>query len=110
MKKIEFLLISRIRSFVCCWNDEVTDGERLKEKGITYATDYVINAGGLISVYSELKNTPHEKAMKDSARIFDTVKQVLNLAREQNITTTAASNQIAEKRLETISKLKRMHV
>jgi leucine dehydrogenase len=91
-------------------DDEISDGQTLKDKGITYATDYVINAGGLISVYSELKKLPHAQAFEDSANIFNTVKQVLNTAQVQNITTTQASNKLAEDRIETIGSLKRLHL
>ena len=35
--------------------DEARHGMMLREKGILYAPDYVINAGGLINVFHELK-------------------------------------------------------
>ncbi|MDG1480478.1 MAG: Glu/Leu/Phe/Val dehydrogenase dimerization domain-containing protein [Myxococcota bacterium] len=91
-------------------DDETRDGEALEQAGITYAPDYVINAGGLINVYAELKNLPAEMAMNDAGNIFNTVKQVINKARANGITTTAASNQVAEERIESVSKLKRLHL
>jgi len=91
-------------------DDEIRDGEALEQAGITYAPDYVINAGGLINVYAELKNLPAEMAMNDAGNIFNTVKQVINKARANGITTTAASNQVAEERIESVSKLKRLHL
>ena len=91
-------------------DDETRDGEALEKAGITYAPDYVINAGGLINVYAELKRLPAEMAMNDAGKIFNTVKQVINKARAQGITTTAASNQVAEERIEAVSKLKRLHL
>lgn len=87
---------------------EVEDGEELQKRGIIYAPDYVINAGGLINVCAELKHTPLEKAMSDAANIFNTVKRVINKARQDGITTTAASNQMAEERIESVSRLRRM--
>lgn len=90
--------------------DEMVDGEMLKTKDIIYATDYVINAGGLISVYSELKKLPSEKAMEDAASIFNTVKQVINQANRENITTTTASNRLAERRMQTMAGLSRFHL
>jgi leucine dehydrogenase len=89
-------------------DDEIRDGEALEKAGITYAPDYVINAGGLINVYAELKKLPAEMAMNDAGKIFNTVKQVINKARAQGITTTAASNQVAEERIESVSKIKRL--
>lgn len=91
-------------------DDEIRDGEALEEAGITYAPDYVINAGGLINVYAELKNLPAEMAMNDAGNIFNTVKQVINKARANGITTTAASNRVAEERIESVSRLKRLHL
>ncbi|MFT4975406.1 MAG: leucine dehydrogenase, partial [Myxococcota bacterium] len=69
-------------------DDEARDGEALREADITYAPDYVINAGGLINVYSELKGLPSEMAMEGASNIFNTVKQIINKARTLGITTT----------------------
>jgi len=91
-------------------DDEEVDGARLEEAGITYAPDYVINAGGLIHVYSELKGFPVEKAMSDASLIFDTVKRVINKAKSLGITTTDASNQVAEERMEQVARLQRLHL
>ncbi len=91
-------------------DDEERDGAALEEAGITYAPDYVINAGGLINVYAELKSLPAEMAMADAGNIFNTVKQVINTARTQSITTTAASNQLAEERIDRIARLKRLNL
>ena len=90
--------------------DEDRDGEALEEAGIVYAPDYVINAGGLINVYSELTGLPSEKAFSDASNIFNTVKLIINKARSQGITTTAASNQVAEERIESVAGLKRFHL
>jgi len=87
---------------------EQEDGEELQKRGIIYAPDYVINAGGLINVSAELKHLPAEKAMADAANIFNTVKRVINKARAEGITTTAASNHMAEERIEAVSRLRRM--
>jgi leucine dehydrogenase len=91
-------------------DDEIRDGEALEKAGITYAPDYVINAGGLINVYAELKGLPAEMAMNDAGNIFNTVKQVINKARANGITTTAASNRVAEERIESVSQIKRLHL
>jgi len=90
--------------------DEVADSERLLEKGIAYAPDYVINAGGLISVFSELNNWSHEKSLSDAANIYNTVKKVLNLAHSEGISTTLASNRIAEERIEAVARVGRLRL
>jgi leucine dehydrogenase len=91
-------------------DNEDTDGTMLEEAGITYAPDYVINAGGLVHVYAELKGFPEEKAMSDASLIFDTVKRVINKAKSLGITTTEASNQVAEERMEQVARLQRLHL
>lgn len=89
--------------------DEDADGERLVEANITYAPDYVVNAGGLINVYAELNRWPAEKAMEDASNIFNTTKAILNLARSESMTTIAASNRIAEQRIERMAHISRLH-
>lgn len=90
--------------------DEVRDSELLMEKNITYAPDYVINAGGLISVYCELNRWSREKAMEDAANIFDTVKRILHKAQAEGSSTIIASNRLAEERIEAVAQLRRLHV
>jgi len=88
--------------------DEVADAERLGERSITYAPDYVINAGGLMSVYAELRELPHQKAMDDARGIFETVKSVLSKAQAEGITTIQASNRMAEERIAAVRGVKRL--
>lgn len=91
-------------------DDEQRDGETLTEKGVTYAPDYVINAGGLINVYSELKGYPREKAMQDAANVFNTIKRVINMAKSESTTSVMAANKVAEQRIEAVGRLKRLHI
>lgn len=91
-------------------NDEKADAEALAVKGVTYAPDYVINAGGLINVYSEIKGYPRSKAMDDAQNIFTTVKDVINKAKAEGITTIYAANHIAEARIAAVAKLKSFHL
>jgi leucine dehydrogenase len=90
--------------------DEDSDSELLMEKSITYAPDYVINAGGLMSVYAELRGYPHEKAMNDAENVFNTVKRVLHKAQAESISTIQASNMLAEERIEAVAKISRLRV
>ncbi len=79
--------------------DEAVHGPMIKERGILYAPDYVINAGGVINVYQELQGYDADIAKKKAAGIYDTLLNVFKQADEKGITTNQASNQIAEKRL-----------
>ena len=88
--------------------DEIADSERLAEQNITYAPDYVINAGGLMSVYAELHQLPHQKAMDDARGIFDTVKNVLGKAQAEGTSSIEASNRIAQERIAAVRSTKRL--
>jgi leucine dehydrogenase len=90
--------------------DEDSDSRQLGQKGITYAPDYVINAGGLMSVYAELRGYPHEKAMTDAENVFNTVKRVLHKAQAEGISTIASSNRLAEERIEAVAQISRLRI
>ncbi|HJN75253.1 MAG TPA: Glu/Leu/Phe/Val dehydrogenase [Myxococcota bacterium] len=91
-------------------NDETSDGKAVLERGITYAPDFVINAGGLINVYSELRGWPRDKAMDDAARVFDTVKDIINRAKAQGTTTNQAAEELAQRRLDQVACIQRLHL
>jgi leucine dehydrogenase len=88
--------------------DEHADGLRVLERGILYAPDYVINAGGLMSVYAELNHWPHQKALDDAAGIFGTVRKILLKSQSEGISTIDASNRIAEERIEAVARVQRI--
>jgi leucine dehydrogenase len=89
---------------------EPRHGEELEKRGILYAPDYVINAGGLINVNSELQGWSAERAQRKAAEIYDTMVRVFELAREERLPTYRAADRLAEKRIETAMKLKRTWV
>jgi len=90
--------------------DEAEDAERLLERGVAYAPDYVINAGGLISVYAEVKGWSHDKALHDAANIYETVKHILKLAQANSITTSAAASRVAEDRIDAVARCGRLRL
>lgn len=85
--------------------DEDIHGDMLVNKGILYAPDFLINAGGLINVYSEYTGYHRENAIRDTERIYDTLTKIYNLAESEGIHTQAAATHLAEKRITDI-----MHV
>ena len=89
--------------------NEEKHGRDLMEKGILYAPDYVVNAGGLINVANELEGYRQDRAMKQAEGIFDIVNQVFRLSKEENIPTNIASDRIAEKRLNSISRIRNIY-
>ena len=73
--------------------------EMLAKHNILYAPDFLINAGGLINVYSELKGFSHEQVMAKTAKIFDTTIEIMAKAKKENISTQKAALQIAKDRV-----------
>jgi leucine dehydrogenase len=86
--------------------NEKVHGELVKSKGILYAPDYVVNAGGIINVFYELEGYNRERAMKHAEGIYNTTWNVIQTAKSENIPTYMAANRVAEKRIEQIAKVK----
>ena len=89
---------------------EERHGDMLEAKGILYAPDYVLNAGGLISVNSELEGWSAERAQRKAGEIYDTLLRLFDLAKEEGIPTYRAADRLAERRIAAVAKLKRTWV
>jgi len=87
-------------------DEEDKHGQMLLEKGIIYAPDYVINAGGIINIASELEGYNEERALNNAGNIYNTITDILNYSEEHNMPAHKASNALAEKRIETVGKIK----
>ena len=81
----------------------------LRELGILYAPDYVINAGGLMNVFVELEGYSHERAWEKTRKVYDNIWKVLEIAKRDSIGTHTAADRLAEARIQTIGKLKQRH-
>lgn len=88
---------------------ESKHGEELKKRGILYAPDYVINAGGLINVATEIFGGSRESAWQKTGEIYNTLLTVYAIADKENITTIEAAKRLAEKRIHDISVAKRIY-
>ena len=82
--------------------DENIHGDLLVKKDIIYAPDFLINAGGLINVYSEWTGYNRENALRDTERIYDTLDSIFKLSDETGMHTQAAATHLAEKRVKDI--------
>jgi leucine dehydrogenase len=80
--------------------NEVVHGAMLKEKGILYAPDFLINAGGVINVYSELANLTRAQVMEKTENIYNTSMEIFKFAEQHNITTHQAAMSMAQKRID----------
>ena len=74
---------------------EPRHGAALHERGIVYAPDYVISAGGICSVYGELKGWTAEESMAKAGGIYDCLLQILEHAQEENVPTSQAADTMA---------------
>lgn len=80
--------------------DENIHGKLLKEKGILYAPDFLINAGGIINVYAELEGYDKAEIMRKTENIYNTTLEILKTAEARNIPTHFAALQIAQQRID----------
>jgi leucine dehydrogenase len=86
--------------------EETIHGPALMKKGITYAPDFLINAGGLINVYQEHIGYNKETAYRQAQLIYDVTLEILKVSAAEQIHTQKAAMNLAEKRINDISKLK----
>jgi len=75
------------------------DGDELHARGILYAPDFIINAGGLINVYTEHLGYDRDRAMRLADRIYSTTLSVFTLGKELGLPTWIAADRYAETRL-----------
>ena len=73
--------------------------KQLDDRGILYAPDYVVNAGGLIQVADELHGFDFERARERASHIFDTTREVFTLADSDGVPPAVAADRIAEQRM-----------
>ncbi|MEU6374050.1 Glu/Leu/Phe/Val dehydrogenase dimerization domain-containing protein [Streptomyces sp. NPDC046909] len=71
----------------------------LADRGILYAPDYVVNAGGVIQVADELHGFDFERCKAKAAKIYDTTLAIFARAKSDGIPPAAAADRIAEQRM-----------
>lgn len=81
-------------------------GDKLKDLGILYAPDFVINAGGLINVEDELRGYERARAMKRVEGIYKQLQHIFAMARERNMSTARAAVEYAQDRIRKISRIR----
>jgi len=87
--------------------DEIKHGYMLMDRSITYAPDFLINAGGLINVYNEfLGNYNRSRVFEQAERIYSTCLTIFDLADKEKINTQEAAIKIAEKRIDEVGRVR----
>ncbi len=94
-------------------NNQLADerhGLILHERGILYAPDYIINAGGLINVADEIYGYDRERALRKTAAIKEVLLKIFRSARDENIPTNVAADRFAERRIERVGRVRRSYL
>jgi leucine dehydrogenase len=105
--------IPKLKVEVVCGgaNNQLLDpdkhGEALEKRGITYAPDFVANAGGVINVYGELAGWSRERSLRKADEIFDTILGVYAIAKDEGLFTYHAADRLAERRIAAVHGLVR---
>jgi valine dehydrogenase (NAD+) len=84
--------------------------KQLEERGVLYAPDYVVNAGGLIQVADEIKGYSEARARAKSAQIFDTTRRIFALAAEEGVPPAVAADRLAERRMAEVGRLRGLYL
>lgn len=85
-------------------------GRIVHERGILYAPDYVINAGGLINVYGELNDWDAERGKHKAGEIHDTLLRIFERADDAGVPTADAADELAMDRIRRARHLQRSFV
>jgi leucine dehydrogenase len=87
--------------------DEIRHGYMLQDRGITYAPDFLINAGGLINVYNEyLGNYNRKRVFEQAEKIYNTCLTIFDLAAREKISAQEAAIKMAETRIEEVGRVR----
>ena len=107
--------LDRIKAKVICGaanNQLATDeiGDELTRRGLVYAPDYAVNAGGLMNVSIEFDGYNRERAMRMMRGIYYNLGKIFQIADRDSIPTYKAADRMAEERIAAIGKIKLPHM
>ena len=78
----------------------------MAKRGILYAPDYAVNAGGVMNISLEIDGYNRERAMRMMRTIYHNLSRIFEISDRDGIPTYQAADRLAEERIETIGKLK----
>ena len=81
-------------------------GDEMQARGILYAPDYAVNAGGLMNVSIEFEGWNHERALRMTRTIYYNLGKIFSIAERDGISPWQAADRMAEERIEILGKLK----
>jgi valine dehydrogenase (NAD+) len=82
----------------------------LADRGIIYAPDYLVNAGGVIQVADELAGFSFERAKARAEQIFGTMQRLLAAATAEGVPPAVAADRLAERRISSIGRLRGIYL
>jgi valine dehydrogenase (NAD+) len=82
----------------------------LAERGVLYAPDYVVNAGGVIQVADEIEGFSFERAKLRATGIYETTRRILAQADAEGIPPAVAADRMAERRMAEVGRLRTIRV
>jgi valine dehydrogenase (NAD+) len=82
----------------------------LADKGVLYAPDYVVNAGGLVQVADEIEGFNFDRAKAHAAKIYDTTKQIFAIASAEGVPPAVAADRFAERRMTEVGRLRGLYL
>ncbi len=85
---------------------ETVHGKAVMEKGMIYAPDFALNAGGVINCYAEVKGFTSEWAMDKANDIYSTILNIVQRSQSENVPTYQIANKMAEERIASIGNVK----
>lgn len=85
---------------------EAVHGQAVMDKGIIYAPDYALNAGGVINCYSEVAGLSADWALSKADDIYSTITEIVKRSKNENIPTYQIANKMAEERIEKVGRIK----
>ena len=87
---------------------EERHGDAVAARGILYAPDYIVNAGGTIFDTDRLHpgGFNRERAMTNGSRIYETMSSLIRISRDEGIPTYRAADLLAERRIEAVRRAK----
>jgi leucine dehydrogenase len=103
--------LPRLKAKVICGsaNNQLSTnavGDEVEKRGILYAPDYAVNAGGVMNVALEMTGYNRERAMRQMRTIYHNLTRIFEIAKRDGIPTYKAADRMAEERIEVMGKLK----
>ncbi|ATD67504.1 MULTISPECIES: Glu/Leu/Phe/Val dehydrogenase dimerization domain-containing protein [Luteimonas] len=103
--------LPRLKAKIICGaaNNQLANnaiGDEVERRGILYAPDYAVNAGGVMNVSLEIDGYNRERAMRMMRTIYHNLTRIFEISQRDGIPTYMAADRLAEERIEIMGKLK----